>query len=237
MMEKLSIREALDIPKYHAVESESIENAPGTWNSKQIDIYESDTKIGSYVRMYPAYGERTFFPFEQDSKWYALFSASYTQTQLMSLPSCEIIGGEEKVKGEGFCPVEFYIPNYVKLTYKDDDDNPVYYDAEWDIDKEKHAPEKCDVEVHHFNFGFVAGCYWGDDWSWKIQHLDLSRASEGIITRSEKYGYVWLGHGLKLKDSVHVDMDGDDLEHYHVDLAIVKSYNKNKDYSKFKGFD
>ena len=35
-----------------------------------------------------------------------------------------------------------------------------------------HLPER----VH----GFVAGCVWGDDSSWKIEYLDLSKADEGI---------------------------------------------------------
>jgi hypothetical protein len=36
--------------------------------------------------------------------------------------------------------------------------------------------------------GFVAGCFWGDDSSWKIQYLDLSRADEGILKRDERLG-------------------------------------------------
>lgn len=44
-------------------------------------------------------------------------------------------------------------------------------------------------------FGFVWGCYWGDDTSWKVQHLDLSRVQEGIIARDNRFGYVELATG------------------------------------------
>lgn len=42
------------------------------------------------------------------------------------------------------------------------------------------------------DFGFVWGCYWGDDSSWKVQYLDLSRIEEGMISRDERFGYVEL---------------------------------------------
>lgn len=41
-------------------------------------------------------------------------------------------------------------------------------------------------------FGFVWGCIWGDDSSWKVQWLDLSRVAEGVLTREERFGYVEL---------------------------------------------
>ena len=44
-------------------------------------------------------------------------------------------------------------------------------------------------------FGFVWGCVWGDDSSWKVQHLDLSRVGEGELTRDERFGYVMLDTG------------------------------------------
>jgi hypothetical protein len=40
------------------------------------------------------------------------------------------------------------------------------------------------------DFGFVWGCVWGDDSSWKVQHLDLSRVQHAEIKREEKFGYL-----------------------------------------------
>lgn len=42
------------------------------------------------------------------------------------------------------------------------------------------------------DFGFVWGCHWGDDGSWKVQYLDLSRVQEGVVRREERFGYVEL---------------------------------------------
>lgn len=52
--------------------------------------------------------------------------------------------------------------------------------------------------------GFVAGCIWGDDSSWKIQYLDLSRIEEGIIRREERFGYIELPGSVRLRDAIHV---------------------------------
>jgi hypothetical protein len=56
------------------------------------------------------------------------------------------------------------------------------------------------------DFGFVSGCYWGDDSSWKIQYLDLTKIESGIIKREEKFGYIELPPNLSLKEAI--DSDG-----------------------------
>jgi hypothetical protein len=42
------------------------------------------------------------------------------------------------------------------------------------------------------DFGFVWGCMWGDDLSWKVQYLDLSSVQQGELVRDERFGYVQL---------------------------------------------
>jgi hypothetical protein len=61
------------------------------------------------------------------------------------------------------CPVDFYVP------YED---------------------ERVTAAGHAGQFGFVAGCMWGDDSSWKIQYLDLSGIESGIFSRQERFGYL-----------------------------------------------
>jgi hypothetical protein len=234
-----SERHFLDGPKYTAREIKKIENQPGAWNSLEVGVFEGEKQIGTYVRNYHVL-YKTFFPFEQKGKWYALVSRDYTATEVMSLPSCEFIGGEKRNKG-GFCPVEFYVPNYIKLTFPDI--NKKYHggDKKWNyepqIDLEDFGvKDEHDASFHHFDFGFVAGCYWGDDWSWKVQHLDLSRAAEGIVARSEKFGYVWLGANCTLADSVNIILF-DDPQIYKVGLSVEKIYDicpdDDNDYSNF----
>ena len=68
---------------------------------------------------------------------------------------------------------------------------------------------------HH---GFVAGCVWGDDSSWKIQHLDISQIEDGIIHRDDRFGYVALPGTVLLRDAIRLfypfenDEDAGDLE-------------------------
>lgn len=52
-------------------------------------------------------------------------------------------------------------------------------------------------------WALVAGCVWGDDSSWKVQVLDLSRAADGVIVRSEALGYVELPEGMTLAEAAN----------------------------------
>jgi hypothetical protein len=54
----------------------------------------------------------------------------------------------------------------------------------------QHHPGKQVLERPTGEFGFVWGCVWGDDSSWKVQCLDLRRIREGVISRDERFGYV-----------------------------------------------
>lgn len=82
--------------------------------------------------------------------------------------SCRDLGGEER-HTNGFCPVDYYVPY----------DHP-------DVDKAGDAGR----------FGFVAGCIWGDDSSWKMQCLDLSEVSKGMLVRKESFGYLPMPHNV-----------------------------------------
>ena len=91
----------------------------------------------------------------------------------MELPSCKDICGEEPGTF-GFCPTGFYVPETKHLG------------EDWG-DGEIVGPDG--------QFGFVCGCIWGDDCSWKIQHLDLSKITEGVLTHDDRFGYIELMGG------------------------------------------
>lgn len=55
-------------------------------------------------------------------------------------------------------------------------------------------------------FGFVAGCVWGDDSSWKIQFLDLSRAAEGVLVRDDRFGYAEMPGRMGLREAVDLSV-------------------------------
>jgi hypothetical protein len=70
-------------------------------------------------------------------------------------------------------------------------------------------------------YGFISGCFWGDDSSWKIQYLDLSEIEKRIIKREERFGYLELPSGLDLKGAINVVDDEDGL----IEVAGSRIYN------------
>ena len=120
---------------------------------------------------------QTFEPFRQGDREFALISQNYSRTAVLDLLSGEIVAEEGSERGD-FCPVGFYVPDW------------------WDVHSGSIVPgcERWtgDYEWQKGDFGFVWGCIWGDDSTWKVQHLDLSRIAHGEIVRRERYGYVEL---------------------------------------------
>lgn len=186
-----------------------------TWQYCDVSILRVDgdkkEKIGSYKRNYPD-TKGTFYPFISNGKELALYSEKYMYTRIMELPSCKDIGGEGKKNVEyhdHFCPVEYYVPVFRKLTFpKESDEKPLEtwltndecFDKEFDVGENNLGP------LQYCDFGFVSGCFWGDDSSWKIQFLDLSEAHKGIIKRDDRFGRIHLPREMKLRDAI--DMEG-----------------------------
>ena len=84
-----------------------------------------------------------------------------------------LVIAEEPVSSGGFCPVGFYVPDWWDLH----DESVIPGSEYWSDDREWPSGE----------FGFVWGCVWGDDNSWKIQHLDLTGIQSGVILRNERF--------------------------------------------------
>lgn len=149
----------------------------GYGSTLTVDVLNAKNDIiAQYSRNYGAMMQ-TFEPFRQGGKMFALISTDYTATAVMDLSTGEIIAGEKPDSG-GFCPVGFYVPDW------------------WDIHDGSLLPGSSgwsdDYEFPKGHFGFVWGCIWGDDSSWKIQYLDLSNIQNGQIKRDERFGYVKL---------------------------------------------
>ncbi|HZR71400.1 hypothetical protein [Bradyrhizobium sp.] len=122
---------------------------------------------------------QTFEPFRQGDRELALISRDYTTTAVLDLTSGEVIAEEARgPNGNGFCPVGFYVPDWLDVL----DESFIPGGKHWTADDEWPVGD----------FGFVWGCYWGDDSSWKVQHLDLSRVQQGVIARDERFGYIEL---------------------------------------------
>ena len=72
--------------------------------------------------------------------------------------------------------------------------------------------------------GFVAGCVWGDDSSWKIQYLDLSRADQGKLVREARFGYIELPSRLNLDAAIEID-DAEEADEVMLKIATASYYH------------
>ena len=168
------------------IEGSPKSNEPGTCQSSIVEVFRRTSsscqreKICEYERNYALL--QTFEPFRQGSRELALVSPDYTQTAVLDLGSGKVIAKEigepGAIVGGGFCPVGFYVPDWWDVN----DGSVIPGSQYWDADR----------EWPNGNFGFVWGCHWGDDTSWKVQYLDLSRVQEGVVRREDRFGYVEL---------------------------------------------
>lgn len=221
----------------------------------RVGIYRiennAEVQLGEYIRQYPSL-LNTFCPFQKDGKDYALYSPHYTVTRVMELPSCKDIGGEEISSG-GFCPADFYIPTYIDEEYTNSDGRlrrsrinepePKRLQPQitkWVVqDKETGEPREVVnfsrplTPLLYYPFGFIAGCVWGDDSTWKILYLDLSEVEKGIIKSDARFGYIELPDKLSLKDAINVidyhyniyDHSDDDPLCTNISISIQKKFD------------
>lgn len=159
------------------------QNRPGTWDSTIVRIFRRGLvptelePICEFQRNYSLL--QTFEPFRKCGRDFALISREYTKTAVLDLTTGQIVAEEtESSPGSGFCPVGFYVPDWWDLH----DGSVIPGSPWWNGDKEWPSEP----------FGFVWGCYWGDDSSWKVQYLDLSGITNGVIKRDERFGYLEL---------------------------------------------
>jgi hypothetical protein len=188
----------------------TVQNAPGTWNSLEVTVYRNGTEIGRYLRNYSNYGATTFYPFMAGGEWYALYSASYTATRAMKLHEDRIEDWcGELPSSTGFCPVEFYVPRYIHSKHSANiqgktDTYDIFY-VDCDLESVEFAAELESedlVSLNYCDFGFLSGCIWGDDSSWKIRYIDLAEIPNKNLGITEKFGYWELPDSLTLKESI-----------------------------------
>lgn len=167
-----------------------IETGPHTWNTSRVDVFArtpdglADRPCASWSRDYALLG--TFEPFRQGDRALALISRDYTLSAVVDLCTGEVIAEESEtfyddaksMPGAGFCPVGFYVPDWWDVH----DDSIIPGSEHWNASREW---PRGDV-------GFVWGCHWGDDNSWKLQALDLRDVQRGVIRRDERFGYIAL---------------------------------------------
>ncbi len=157
------------------------EYQPGAWAGSVVAVFRraesggTPEKVCEYERNHGLL--QTFEPFRQGGREFALISPQYSGTSVLDLATGRVIA-EEPASPYGFCPVGFYVPDWWDLH----DDSMIPGSEYWTADNEWPTGE----------FGFVWGCVWGDDSSWKVQYLDLTGIQDGVIRREERFGHVEL---------------------------------------------
>lgn len=243
----------MNLITYKAKVLEQFEYSPNGWKGLKVGVFrvqdEEEEQIGEYERNHPAL-YTTFFHFSKNGRDYALYSPHYTVTRVLELPSCKDIGGEE-INAFGFCPIEFYVPSYIDYEFTSTIDNRVsklrknqpkiedlssqtFDHTNRDLNgrtSEFQNTYKPVTSLLFYEFGFVAGCIWGDDTSWKIQYFDLSEADKGIIKRDERFGYIELPDRVHLEQAIVLhyghkyeeSKEGDDT--HHISIAVQRDYH------------
>ena len=216
---------------YTAKVIEKVNIKPGCWAYNRIGVFCEGVQIGEYQRNYDSFMD-TFHPFRLNGKDLAIYSPDYTCTRIMELPSCKDIGGEEPVS-HGFCPTGYYIPSYVIREF----------DMQREGKKETHryrlydpppeemrdtADSKVVSDLLFTDFGFISGCIWGEDHSWKLECLDLSQADKGILKRDARFGYLELPSKMELKDAVEIDGYGDESENIRISSTSYYNFKTGK---------
>lgn len=192
---------------------------PHTRTTVRVEILDGERVVATYDRNYSML--HTFEPFRQGEREFALIAPDYTATSVIDLQSGGIVASEEPSAG-GFCPVGFYVPDW------------------WDVRRPEppnvlpgHPPDEPFARPGTLNwrdeyewpsggdFGFVWGCFWGDDSSWKVQYLDLSDVQNGVVRREERFGYVKLATNERLQAREFIRVWGP----RHVEFAVEKEYD------------
>jgi hypothetical protein len=191
----------------------------GMVTTVDVHILDGQRVVASYHRNYDML--RTFEPFRQGDRDYALISPNYTATSVIDLQTGEIVASEEP-DALGFCPVGFYVPDWwdvhpsrsPHVVPGHPEDEPFMRPGTLGWEDEHEWPSRGD-------FGFVWGCIWGDDSSWKVQYLDLSEIRNGVIRREERFGYLKLAAFPQLDAPEFIQV----WERCHVRFVVEKDFD------------
>lgn len=192
----------------YAIRVTDLPTPEGTWTKVHVEVLDDFRVVAEYDRNYRML--QTFEPFRQGARTFALISTHYTATSVLDLDTGEVIAAEEPA-ASGFCPVGFYVPDW------------------WDLHDGRQLPGSMhwrpdDHEWPVGDFGFVWGCIWGDDSSWKVQYLDLSRIQDGVLVRDERFGYVKLATDPRLEPHDFIKCSSWEGQR-HVRFYVERVYN------------
>jgi hypothetical protein len=201
-----AVFERIEYPKTpFSLEVYRVDNGPGYWAGRRIVVLRDGQPIGEYNRNYDSFAKKTFCPFLHKGTWYALYSKDYTATRVARLTDTFEDWCGEKASGIGFCPVEFYVPFYYTSEWEHLGKTEIikhWFDNDYK-DWDEFTEDAKDSSLTWAEFGFLSGCYWGDDSSWKLRYIDFSELENKVLKISERFGYWELPDG-SIRESVRI---------------------------------
>jgi hypothetical protein len=195
MLLRMTREEAQALLSRYTTRTTAVENGPGYWNSLDVDVLLDGERIGGYRRNYHSLFD-TFVPFIQDDGQggvHILALYSPHYTATRLMKLPECVD----IGGEDPSSGGFCPTGFL-----------VPYDSERGLTG---------------RFGFVSGCVWGDDSSWKVEYLDLSEAAKGVLRRDDRFGYLELPRGMSLRDAVHLEHYRDDA-YGRIEFTVARAY-------------
>ena len=218
-----------------AKQLESVNTKPGCWNICRIGVFkvpiiraenkdpaidwDAAEQVGeTYDYGYSNFRSDLFYAFRRKNRIFALYSIDYTATRVMEIyqdnnnwqwrDHC----GEER-DAYGFCPVHFYVPENTDLSYESEGDplaEEILQGADFGCnDFTNHEGKTVSWIINRYacDTGFVAGCCFGDDSSWKLRVIDLSKIEEKELKITDKFGYLELAN-MPLQDAIKFYFEG-----------------------------
>lgn len=179
--------------------------------------------VGAFIFNYHHGLDAIIKPFQIGEDWYITYSTSYTKIAVARLTD-KFEHIDSDIGGEGgFCPTEVVIP--FKLSWRDEKHDRTEVEYRWALPK--NDPDyDFEYETGYADFGFYAGCVWGDDHTMKLRYLDFSKlATERKLQVSAPFGYHELPRVGKLIDHIN-------LEHLDEDVLYLsrhEAYSKRDD--------
>lgn len=221
------------------IEMTPVDHGQGYWGTWEVNVLKEGISIGNYERSYHGFVAKTFCPFQMNGVWYALYSANYTTTRVARLTDQFEDWCGETGHSFGFCPTEFYVPAFFKYEYDSiySDkttirSNTCYFDDSYenyeeyceDLLSAKEDSSNRDFQTGFTDWALLSGCVWGDDSSWKVRYIDLSKIEDKQLKITDKFGYYPLPDGKSLRQACEI------IGKSYLRLDTTNFFNLNKDY-------
>ena len=203
----------MNLKERYYVKCSEVKNKPGTWSSTKVEIFDK----------------------EQGDKKIGEYIRNYHGYGERTFFPFELNGKHYAVYSKDYTSTRVMTLPDCKDYCGEERDSWGFCPTEYLVPYSKHYDK-------YLPFGFISGCVWGDDCSWKIQLLDFSKLEEGVLRRSAEFGYIEMLGKHMLEDAIDVEdcfyeifeeQDEEDREDPLVYVTASTAYRLKKDKDGF----